>query len=739
MIYLVSNQKSLFECKDYEEISPSGALNLLQKEAELGADTETQGLNPWSKKLLSVQLGNEEFQIVWDCSTVPVQLLKPIFESKEKTTVWWNACFDLKFLYHQGIIPEKVYDGMLAEKLMWLGYPPGMHSMALKAAGELYCGVELDKSVRGKIITQGLTPEVIVYAANDVKYLLPIKRKQMQLLEEKDLVVASQMENEFVRCLAYIEYCGVKLDVEKWKAKMQKDLAARDEKLKELNEWIVDYYISNSGSNNYIEKKVLVDSQFIHPGDRDTKGLKFFDEIPKTWKPVRNSSARDQEYGLLYYTVYKIPFPYIKVDYQGDLFTGFDTTPKCTLNWDSSKQIIPVFELLGFKLETFDKATRQKKKSIDAKILEPQKDVCSIAQIYLDYRAAQKVVTTYGDNFLKAITKESGRIHPDFFQLQDTGRLSSGGGESGVNIQNLPHDKETRACFVAEKGNKWISCDYQSQESRLIASIANDPAMIELFEHGCGDVHSLVAKMAYSQYIPKDLPIEEVKAFSKASIAEGGLDYRQEAKGVEFAINYGGDANTIANNKGIPLKEAEQIYADFMKGFPGVKRYQDFCRWDVMDKGYILLSPVTRHKAYIYDYDELKRTKQRMQEEGFWEDYNYLKKNLPGDELVQSVKHYFKRKAASEKQSINYRIQGAGALCFKLASIKLFRYLKEHDLLFKVKYCVPVHDEINLECPEEIADQIAKVLVKCMEDGAKPFCKRVHLGADVEIGDHWIH
>lgn len=176
-----------------------------------------------------------------------------------------------------------------------------------------------------------------------------------------------------------------------------------------------------------------------------------------------------------------------------------------------------------------------------------------------------------------------------------------------------------------------------------------------------------------------------------------------------------------------------------MKGFPGVKRYQDFCRWDVMDKGYILLSPVTRHKAYIYDYDELKRTKQRMQEEGFWEDYNYLKKNLPGDELVQSVKHYFKRKAASEKQSINYRIQGAGALCFKLASIKLFRYLKEHDLLFKVKYCVPVHDEINLECPEEIADQIAKVLVKCMEDGAKPFCKRVHLGADVEINDFWVH
>ena len=654
MIYLVSNQKHLFECEDYKEISPTGAISLLEKEPELGVDTETEGLNPWSKKLLSIQLGTEEFQVVWDCTTVPIQLLKPILEDSSRTLVLWNACFDLKFIYYQRIIPEKVYDGMLAEKLMWLGYPPGMHSMSLKAAGELYCNVELDKSVRGKIITQGLTPDVIVYAAKDVEYLLPIKRKQIEVLKEKDLLVAAQMENEFVRCLAYIEYCGVKLDVDKWKAKMQKDLSTRDTKLKELNEWVSDFYINNAGNNNYIELKVLSDAQFVHPWDEDTKGLKFIN-APSKWTQLRISKEKHPEFGILYYTTYKIPFPYIHINLQGDIFSGFDTSPKCTINWDSSKQVIPFFELLGFDLNTVDKVTKQKKKSIDAKVLEPQKNISPIAQIYLDYRAAQKVVTTYGDNFIKAITKESGRIHPSFFQLQDTGRLSSGGGESQVNIQNLPHDKDTRACFVAGEGNKWISADYQGQESRLTASIANDPAMIELFTEGCGDLHSLVAKMAYSKYIPSDLPIEEVKKFSKKSAENGGLDFRQESKGVEFSIFYGGDHNTISNNKGIPLNEAKEIYDDFMKGFPGVKRYQDFCRKDVMEKGYILLSPVTRHKAYIYDFDDLKRIKSRMSEEGFWENYNYLKKFSPGDELVQEVKHYFKRKSASEKQSINYR------------------------------------------------------------------------------------
>lgn len=203
--------------------------------------------------------------------------------------------------------------------------------------------------------------------------------------------------------------------------------------------------------------------------------------------------------------------------------------------------------------------------------------------------------------------------------------------------------------------------------------------------------------------------------------------------------NYGGDANTIANNKGIPLKDARIIYNRFMKGFPGIKRYQDFCRKDVMEKGYILLSPVTGHKAYIYDFNELKEIEEQFKQPGFWEEYRYLKATNPSDPIVQDVRHYFKRKSTSEKQSINYRIQGSGALCFKLSSIKLFNYLKENNLLFIVLYCIPVHDEINIECPEEITEKMANVLMKCMEEGAKPFCKRVHLGADVNIGDHWIH
>ena len=227
-----------------------------------------------------------------------------------------------------------------------------------------------------------------------------------------------------------------------------------------------------------------------------------------------------------------------------------------------------------------------------------------IISLFLEYQRASKVVSTYGQNWLDAVNETTGRIHPEYYSVgTDTSRVSSGGGLSGINAQTLPHDADTRACFTAEEGNVWISCDYSGQESRIIASVANDKAMIEELSKPNGDIHSLVAYMSYPNIIPRDTPIKEIK--SKYH------NLRQEAKGIEFAINYGGDANTISNNKGIPFEEANKIYNAYMSGFKGLKKYQDFRRKDWFDKGYILLSPITGHKAYIYDYQEFKRNAEK--------------------------------------------------------------------------------------------------------------------------------
>lgn len=664
MIYLVTKQQSLWASDRYKVISAEEALELLAPLSVVELDTETMGLDPYTKELLTVQLGCAEFQVVIDCTSVDIHLFKEYMENPQRMFLGWNIKFDLKFLYHQRIVPLRVYDGYLAEKLLWLGYPAGMHEMSLKAASINYLGVDMDKSVRGKIIQTGLTEDVIVYAAGDVSYLGKIRDKQLVELEKKGLLKAIDFENEFVKCLAYIEYCGAKLDVDKWKIKMTTDLNNLEKYEAELNEWVEESQYSSK---------------------------------------------------------------YCSVNIQGDLFNGFDTKLRCHINWTSSQQVIPLFEELGLNLKVLDEKTKHYKKSVNIKVVEPQASKSPLIPIYIKYKKAAIIVNTFGQKFLNLINPVTGRIHANFNQLgTDTGRLSS----TEPNLQNLPHDAQTRACFVSDKGNRWISADYSGQESYLMASMANDEAMLDELINGSGDLHSLTAKMVFQQ-IPRDMPLKDIKKNFK--------DLRQEAKGYEFCFNYGGQDSTLIRNYGLDAKRAKEIYENYMSGFAGLKRYQDFRRIDVMRKGYILLSPITGHKAYIYDYDELKMQMEKQDDPDFWAYYREMKQENPECDTVQGVRWLARRKAESEKQSINYPIQAAGALCFKLASIKLFNWLLKNGLLFKVKYCIPVHDEINLEAPDEISEEVADILVKCMVSAGKPFCTRAHLGADVEIGDHWIH
>ena len=189
--------------------------------------------------------------------------------------------------------------------------------------------------------------------------------------------------------------------------------------------------------------------------------------------------------------------------------------------------------------------------------------------------------------------------------------------------------------------------------------------------------------MSY-QEIPRDTDIKNIKR-----------DYhnlRQEAKGIEFAINYGGDANTISNNKGIPIEEATKIYNSYMSGFKGLKKYQDFRRKDWFNKGYILLNALTGHKAFIYDYDKLLEDKKWMSNLD-WDYYREMKSSYPECETVQRVRHFFKRKSASDKQSSNYEIQGTGAIIFKVASVYFWNKILENHWFGKVKLCIPVHDK----------------------------------------------
>ena len=408
MIYLCSRNKRLFETDSYSYLPFNSCIELLDKLKQIQFDSETMGLDCHTKPLLTVQLGNKENQVVFDWTTMLAEEKEAYknFMESDKLFVGHHLMFDLTFMYKQGIYPKHIYDTMIAEQLIYLGYPRvitaslyhqlGLHidgyeyitpedskkepyyelSYALKATAMRRINVNIDKTVRGKIIDEGLSDRVTVYAAGDVMWLDDIKAVQEIELQKQELTKAVTFECEFVKSLAYTKYCGVHLDAIKWQDKMDADNAKLAKALTALNDWTIEY---DKGRGKYS-----------------------------------------------------------KLDLQGDLFLGFKDKPECTINWSSQKQVIPLFEELGIKVDTFDKKTKKKKKSIEKTILSPQKDQFPIIPLFLEYQEADKVVTTYGQNWLRAINPKTHRIHVELHSVgTDTSRVSSGGGPYKLNQQNL--------------------------------------------------------------------------------------------------------------------------------------------------------------------------------------------------------------------------------------------------------------------------------------------------------------
>ena len=109
------------------------------------------------------------------------------------------------------------------------------------------------------------------------------------------------------------------------------------------------------------------------------------------------------------------------------------------------------------------------------------------------------------------------------------------------------------------------------------------------------------------------------------------------------------------------------------------------------------------------------------------------------NDLAPAVKKYYRYKGTIERKALNYPIQGTSADITKLAGIYMFRYLTEHDLLFKVWMPNVVHDEILLECPVDMAEGLALVLKDCMERAGRKFYNTVELRADPVVTMYWTH
>lgn len=509
MIYLVTGQQQLFESDSYKVISIEESLQLLNSCKILQYDSETSCKNPYFGNILCIQFGNKEkgFQIVIDTTTIDILKYKDILETKP--LIGHNLKFDLQWLYNHKIIPRKVYDTMIVEQLLYMGFPrlpitPERYtkynydfpykiiiskegntyyelSYSLQSLVFKYLNINIDKTVRGEIIWRGLDSRVIEYAAADVLYLEDLMSAQIDACIKKDCLKAAKLECNFVPVIAYLEWCGIKLDENKWKIKMAKDKQNLDNSLESLN--------------NYAKNH------------------------PKLQK-------------------------WVKQDLQGDLFSGFDTEPKWTVDWQK-KEAIQVVKALGFNVSAISKQTNKETESIMEKVLSSQKGIDdTFLKLYFEYQGYYKICSSFGQGHLNIINPKTGRIHTTYWQIGTiSGRMSSGGTTdedlakykkisvkecNNLNFQQLPHDEFTRSCFVSEPNNLYVSCDYAAMEARAGAEVYDEKILLDEFLYGSGDTHAAYAKVVFAEEL-KDVEVKDIKKLRP--------DLRNAVKSVEFEIN----------------------------------------------------------------------------------------------------------------------------------------------------------------------------------------------------------
>ena len=681
MIYFVSNNNELFKSNLYERMTLEESIRELKSWTLFQFDTETTGLDPHIDTILLAQFGSDKhnMRIVVDCTSIDLLEYKDILESK--FLVGQNLKFDLKFLYSKGIVPTRVYDTMIVEQLLYLGYPAGIISYSLANIAKRYLKIDIDKSIRGQIIWRGIDDEVIIYAANDVVYLEQIMWKQMKKARYQGMEKGAELECSFVPAIAYLEWCGIKLDIKKWQYKMDREQRFLSKRLELLNEHCLKYFEKHpeffyndlfdglSTNVNWASPKqviTFVQALGYKTKIEDKKKGGYKDSVEeKTLKPQKGIDDRFLKLYFLYKEMDKVCSTYGQRYYDAiNPLTG---------------RIHTQFRQLGTASGRMACGSKQYNYSL-AKLKGIQPKDC---------------------------------IYPQ--------------------LQNLPADSITRSSFIPDKGNLMASADYSALESRLGADIYQDEAMIEEYLYGSGDIHSLVAKACFPEEL-EGIPIKDIK--------KKRPDLRQKAKAPEFAKQFGGGYLSIASSLGITEEEAKMIEDAFDNAFKGIATFAKEGYKKVLDKGYVLINAITGHKMYWWDWKQWKKRNKSFDSE-FWDNYRELKESLTEEEFNKTkekklVSYHYKASSKWGRMALNAPTQGSGIIILKDAITKFFIWIIKNNLFSIVRLCNLVHDEAVIEYPKEMPE-ISDKLSFFMEESAAIYCKSLPIPAEAEVGNYWIH
>ena len=316
--------------------------------------------------------------------------------------------------------------------------------------------------------------------------------------------------------------------------------------------------------------------------------------------------------------------------------------------------------------------------STNADVLDKLRGSHPIIGEILEYRQLTKLKSTYADGLGKVIAPD-GRIHTCFQNtVTATGRLSS----TEPNLQNIPIRTELgaqlRKMFVAPAGRVLVDADYSQIELRLLACMAGDRAMIDGFNSG-EDIHRITASQVFG--VPQDQVTPQM---------------RRSAKAVNFGIVYGISPFSLSQDIGVTVAQAKEYMEKYFQHYSGVRSYMDGVVARARADGYV--TTLFARRRWV---PELKSSN-------------------------------FNTRSFGERVALNAPIQGTAADIIKVAMIRVRDRLLAEGL--KGRLVLQVHDELIVECPEEEAEAVRRLVKEEME---AVISLPVPLVADTAVGRSW--
>jgi DNA polymerase-1 len=298
----------------------------------------------------------------------------------------------------------------------------------------------------------------------------------------------------------------------------------------------------------------------------------------------------------------------------------------------------------------------------------------------LDWRQISKLKSTYTDALQTHVNPDTGRVHTSYsIAGAQTGRLAS----TDPNLQNIPvrseEGRRIREAFVATPGHRLVSLDYSQIELRILAHVADIPALKQAFRDGI-DIHAMTASQMFG------VPVE-------------GMDpmVRRQAKAINFGVIYGISGFGLSRNLRIPRAEAQAFIDTYFQRFPEIRAYMDRTVADAKSDGCVR----TLFGRRI---------------------------NTPG------INQNGPAAGGARRAAINAPIQGAAADIIRRAMVRMpdaIRHLPARMLL-------QVHDELVFEVEEGAVDQLIVTAREVMENAAEPAVKlSVPLVVDAGQGANW--